>query len=224
MTRVPMFFLTLLVLGLYLAPCAVAGDDIAPLQASGGTAAAKSPHQSIRMDTEEVTVRPNKRGYTVDAVFQMVNSGEITTEWVGFPNGHHLAEAKMRKFPDFNLLRAWIDGQEVKFSKEGDRWLAGRVTFPGHATTVIRIVYEADYYRGSHITYIIGTGAHWKDSIRKAAFTVDGSSIGGSKHFSAGLGGDRPKSRRLVSDKAVRIEIEDYEPGPKAVLSVEVCI
>ncbi|MFH1115320.1 MAG: hypothetical protein V1792_15525 [Pseudomonadota bacterium] len=227
MTRVPSFFLTFLVLGLYLPPCAITGDDVAPLQASGGTLSAKSPHQTIRMDTEEVTVRLNRRGYTVDAVFQMVNSGETSTEWVGFPKGDELPETGGRPgfgsstLPDFSLFRAWVDGKEIKFSKEGDRWLAGQVTFPGHATTTIRIVYEADYYRGDHLTYITGTGSHWKESIRKAAFTVDGSAIGGSKPFWAGLS-DRPKIHRLISEKAVRIEVEDYEPSLKAVLSVGV--
>jgi len=174
------------------------------------------------MDTEEVIVHLEKDSYTVDAVFQMVNSGDTVTEWVGFPKGHELAGPEMGKFPDFTRFHAWVDGRQVEFSNEGDRWLAGRVKFPGHTTTLIRVVYEANYYRGEVATYFIGTGSLWKDSIRKAAFTVDGSAIGGSKHFSAGLHMDRPNSRRLLSEKALRIEVADYEPNPKAVLNVDV--
>lgn len=203
--------------------------DIAPLQVKGGAAAAKGPHETIRMDAEEVTIRLEKGSYTVDAVFHFSNTGETTSEWVGFPKGGEYFEASPEwqpdlvqnpdRLPDFIQFHAWVDGKVVTFSEEGRRWLARHVTFPGHATTTIRVVYEANYYRGALATYIIGTGSYWKGSIGRAAFTVDGSAIGGTKHFSAVL--DAPQLQKLLTEKAVRLEVLDYEPAPNVVLRVE---
>jgi hypothetical protein len=80
---------TLLALVLLLPSFALAWSvgNSAPLQASGGMVAPKAPHETIRMEAEEVTMRLEKDGYTVEAVFVMANSGEAITEWVGFPKG-----------------------------------------------------------------------------------------------------------------------------------------
>ncbi len=194
--------------------------DIAPLQATGGTLAAKSKHETIRMAAEEVTIRLGKASYMVEAVFHMVNSGDTKTILVGFPKGREESMSEVGQLPDFTQFHAWVDGKQVQFSDEGDNWLAGQVTFAGNATTTIRVFYEANYYRGRYATYIVGTGSFWKDSIGKAAFVVDGAAIGGSKFFSAGL--DAPNSRRLLTEKALRIEASDYAPDPKAVLTVAI--
>ena len=47
---------------------------------------------------------------------------------------------------------------------------------------------------------------------------MDGSAVGGSKHFSASLGA--PQSHELLTENALRIEVTDYKPDPKAVLDV----
>jgi len=98
--------------------------------------------------------------------------------------------------------------------------MAAQVTFPGHATTTIRVVYEANYYRGTLARYIVGTGSYWKDSIGRAAFTVAGAAVGGTNRFSAQL--DAFKSDKFVTDNAVRIEVADYEPKPEATLQIGV--
>ncbi len=217
MARFSKFCLSLLLIGLLFIPHALRAD-IAPLQATGGTLGAKSKHETIRMAAEEVTIRLEKGSYTVDAVFHMVNAGETITVQVGFPRGDEQTPPELGHFPDFTQFHAWVDGKQVQFSKEGDRWLAGQVTFPGNATTTIRIVYEANYYRGRYATYIIGTGSHWKDSIGRAAFTVEGGAIGGTKEFTATL--NDPKAQKLLSEQAVRFEVTDYMPGPKDTLRV----
>ena len=216
--------------GLLCIPCDL-GADIAPLQVEGGAASAKSSHGTIRMESEEVTMRLEKKSYTVDALFVFSNSGETITQWVGFPKGYDHAQlgsqafagagrnGTKRRLPDFIQFHAWVDGKPAYFSPEGIRWLARQVTFPGHAKTTIRVVYEADYYRGSYATYIISTGAPWKDTIARAAFTVDGAAIGGAKKFSARLE-ISGQSAKLVSDKAERFETRNYEPGPKDMLRV----
>jgi len=154
----------------------------------------------------------------VDAVYHMINSGETTTEWVGFPKGDKSFDSETGHVPDFVQFHAWVDGKKVPFSAEGKRWLARQVTFPGHAKTIIRIKYEADYARGVCVTCIVGTGSYWKDSIGRAAFTIDGSAIGGTKHFTANL--NPAVSHRLLTEKALRIEVKDYEPDPKAALTI----
>lgn len=200
-------------------PCGL-GADIAPLGVGGGSAAAKSLHQTIRMDSEDVTIQLGQGSYTVNALFHFSNSGDTTTTWVGFPRGEEYFERIQRDLPDFVQFHAWVDGKKVPFSKEGNRWLARQVTFPGHAKTTIRVLYEAKYYRGGRARYIIGTGSLWKDSIGRAAFTVDGSAIGGTKHFTASL--KAAQSHRLLSDKAVRIEVTNYEPEPNTALHITV--
>ena len=47
---------------------------------------------------------------------------------------------------------------------------------------------------------------------------MDGSAIGGSKRFSAHL--SAPRMYKLLSDKAVRFELKDYEPEPTVMLRV----
>ncbi len=50
-----------------------------------GAIATKEPHQTIRMDSMEVTIQLRPNSYVVDSVFKLFNEGEETTEWVGFP-------------------------------------------------------------------------------------------------------------------------------------------
>lgn len=197
---------------------------MAPLQAHGGAAAPKGPNQSIRMDSEEVMIRLKERIYTVDAVFHFFNSGDTVTEWVGFPKGDvarsdgQFVGHMDRENPDLVGFHGWVDGKPVDFAKEDKLWLTREVTFPGNATTVIRIIYEAKYYHGQYADYVIGTGSHWKDTIGRASFTVDGSAIGGVNNFSADLAA--PGIQRLRTEKAERLEVKDYEPEPTAVLRV----
>jgi Domain of unknown function (DUF4424) len=211
------FALFLLLMGFLFTPSGL-GADIAPLQVSGGTAAAKTNHPTIRMESEEVMIRLKEGSYTVDAVFQFRNSGETTTEWVGFPRGDQSFAPETTDRPDFVQFHAWVDGKSAPFSKEGKRWMARHVRFAGNATTTIRIMYEAHYYRGRYATYLVGTGSGWKDSIGRAAFTVDGSAIGGSDHFSARLAA--PRVDKLRTEQAVRIEARDYEPKPQDRLQI----
>lgn len=217
MTRLCGPCLVLLLTGLLCAPSGLRAD-MAPLVVSGGAASTRSSHKTIRMESEEVTMRLERDTYTVTAVFHFSNSGETVREWVGFPRGNESFGSIEGERPGFLQFHAWVNGQKVRFSEEGKRWLAARVTFPGHAKTIIRVVYEADYYGGSYAAYIVGTGSHWKDSIGRAGFTVEGSAIGGTEYFTADL--HTPKGHKLLTDKAVRIEARDYDPEPKAELTV----
>ena len=188
------------------------GADIAPLQVEGGSPAAKSKHETIRMESEEVNVRLEKRSYTVDAVFDFMNTGETATEWVGFPkqDKQYFSRGE-HESPRFTQFHVWVNGKKILFPQEDKWWIAGQVTFPGNAKTTIRVMYEAGYRRGQYATYVIGTGAPWKGKLARAAFTVDGSGIGGTDKFTAHISGS--KGHRMVSKNAVRIVLKDYEPN-----------
>jgi hypothetical protein len=74
----------LIIAGLIFAPH-IAGANAAPVFKGAGVVAPEYPHQSIRLESEEVTIRLKGTFYAVEAVFNLVNSGEATTEWIGFP-------------------------------------------------------------------------------------------------------------------------------------------
>ena len=218
------FCLTLLLTGLLCTPCSLNANP-APLPTAGGAVSAKTPHKTIRMDAEEVIIRLGQGTYTVDAVYHMANTGESTTEWVGFPKGREGDLSKGEEYPDFIQFHAWIDGKKVPFSQGGKQWVAGKVTFPGHATTIIRITYEAKYpltlRKGwGYVEYIVGTGSFWKGRIGRAIFTVDGSEIGGTRGFDATL--KVPHCHKLRSENVIRIDVSNFKPERDATLHINI--
>ena len=167
MTRFTRFFPALFLITLLCAPHALKAD-IAPLQVRGGTVGTKSPHETIRMESEEVIMRLDKRSYTVEAVFRFYNSGETTTEWIGFPKGDQSFGAALdskqppvrphgepafarpvgpekvtEQLPDFIQFHGWVNGLKASFAEEDKRWMARHVTFPGGAITTIRVAYRS---------------------------------------------------------------------------------
>ncbi len=175
------------------------------------------------MDLQEVTIRLRKMTYVVDAVFHFFNTGSRTTEWVGFPRRGDVG--------DFVRFDAWLDGQKVDMSEERDRtsklpkphrWLVHRITFPHHAARTIRVSYEADYNSKDSqylaAVYEYGTGADWRDVIGLAAFTIDGTEIGGIKNFS--LNRLPPSARKMITENVIRFEMTDLKPSPHDELRV----
>ncbi|MFC1836042.1 hypothetical protein ACFL2Q_15200 [Thermodesulfobacteriota bacterium] len=154
---------------------------------SGGVVAPKSEDVAIRLESEEVTIRLKPTSYTVDAVFHLFNTGDRTTEWLGFPKN---AVKRIRQrgvielVPDFLKFGVTVNGRNVPFKEErslanDDKdsrarapfhpgkytgWVVGRATFAGYAETTIRVKYQAHYdYHGygcSSASYIYGTGRH----------------------------------------------------------------
>lgn len=171
----------------------------------GGCIAPDHPHQSIRLDSEEIIIRLKNNGYVVDAVFDFFNTGETATEWTGFPKWVASNRALDSTFTKFECS---VNGELIKFNDERDlswrkifpvdlsarqklnptrtalerdrHWLVSQITFPAHAKTTIRLTYEASY-SGSHYeaSYIYGTGSLWKGNIGKAVFVVDSTELGG---------------------------------------------
>lgn len=237
------------------------GADIGPIDMlkGGGAAAPKAPHQTIRLDSQEVIIRLGGSGYTVDAVFYFYNTGATITEWTGFPKQ---VEYRGSAHPASTFMRfdGWVDGRQVNFHEvrdpslpfrlrmsrasstserlrssygEGRRfidlgalvgpikkyrgWFAHEVTFPAHATTKIRVVYEAPYsecgFGCIRASYIYGTGALWKGPIGKAVFIVDSTDIGGPQYLSTQF--VTTISPRSISENVTRHERRDFEPYPE---------
>jgi hypothetical protein len=205
-------------------PCTL-GANPAPQPIAGGAVTTKSPNEFIRMEAEEVTIRLGDRSYVVEGAYRMVNSGETTTEWVGFPKNRHEMH-KSLSYQDFIQFEVWVDGKNVPFSRKDRQWRAGQVTFSGHTSTIIRVMYEVNYHvsfvMNAPLTaeYIVGTGSLWKGSIGKAIFTVDGSEIGGAKNFDAHL--NIPRSHKLSSAQVIRFDVKDFKPERDATLLIEI--
>ncbi|MFZ5867053.1 MAG: hypothetical protein ACOYXY_14305 [Thermodesulfobacteriota bacterium] len=188
--------------------------DMAPVRvfAGGGAVAPDHPHQTIRLDSQEVKIRLKSRIYEVDVVFDLFNTGESVTEWIGFPKwmpyGSHWPRAlRMVEF------KCSISGKQMEFNEEWDlfmparlfrtmsplekmfaanrpfkrdwKWLVSQVTFPAHAKTVICVTYKALYHgRDPTACYVYGTGSLWKGNIGKAVFIVDSTQLGGTARIS----------------------------------------
>jgi hypothetical protein len=163
----------------------IAGADDAPILLMSGGASPRSRHDSIRMDSENVTIGLQKNTYTVDAVFHFFNSGTTTTEWVGFPKRGRGYADMFHGTNDFIRFETWVNGEKAAFSEErsrswgagrlfrklfaifaiqitDDRWLVKHVAFPGHATTTTRVRYEARYneFADSMVAYYITLLVH----------------------------------------------------------------
>jgi hypothetical protein len=196
--------------------------DLAPVAVKEGHVLPLAPHETIRLDYEEVSMRLRKTGYTVDATFRFFNTGETMTQWVGVPK--HVDDISMSPFTlDFDEFGAWVDGRPALFSEADDvthplspdgryvgdrRWMIGQVTFRGHATTNIRIRYEA----GSvPVYYVFGTGRYWKDQIGKAAFTIDTTDLGDIKEIMSFRFPAAP-GPRTITKNVVRYELGNFEP------------
>lgn len=233
------FVASLLCTGLCLLATSARADD-APLWLMGGGATPKSKHTTVRMDSEEVTIRLHKDSYTVDAVFHFFNTGDTTTEWVGFPKRGRGYSDMFTGTQDFIRFETWVGDQQVPFREERElwsrvpiflrsifsyivednRWLVKEVTFPGHSKITTRVKYEAHYVRsgeGKDVYYIYGTGTYWKDAIGKATFTVDASEIGGRSGLRVKVSSEcTPR----VSRDSVTYEFSDLDPHPGASLEV----
>lgn len=217
------------------------GADTTPLILfeGGGAAAPKSPHKTIRLDSQEVVIRLKPSYYSVDAVFHLHNTGETATEWTGFPEWW-ATSMDARFVPVFSEFRAWVNGRETKFTEEIDRpgveermearcsglaehaeeirWFVYQVTFAGHADTMIRIAFDARYGGRPcrEARYMYGTGSLWKGRIGSAVFIVDGSEMTGDP-TSYGMEHVVP---RPIGKRVLKYELRDFEPKPEATLRI----
>lgn len=224
-----------------------AGADITPVDyhatPTGGGVSPKSPHPFIRLEAQEVIIRLKPGSYTVDAAFRLYNSGETSTEWIGFPkNAMGRQPGPKGRLSDFIRFEVSVNDRTVPFKEGRDimgearnpldkgsarlrresSWLVGQATFPGHALTPINVRYEARYdpcgMNCARAEYIYGTGGYWKDGIGKASFIVDSSEQGGVDGVRVGFA--TPVRRYQISANVVRYEFRDLRPDPLDSLSL----
>lgn len=235
--RVPV--LVFVALGLFYGPHSSAAD-VGPLVIfkGGGVVAPEAPHESIRLDSQEVMIRLKSATYAVDVVFNLFNEGDTARESIGFPKW---VASHFDSYPTFLRFEGSINGRRIEFSDEVDQdrrrrfhwimssgdwsmwadrpmkeerqWKVSRVTFPGHAQTRIRISYEAQYFTKHvhHAAYVYGTGSLWKGNIGKAVFIVDATGVGGNKSISTFF----RKELRLGSGPEPGTEA--VQTGPRAI-------
>lgn len=211
--------------------------NIAPVRefVRGGSVTPADPHQRVRLESEEVIIRLKRKSYVVDATFKLLNTGETTTERVGFPKW---VTSREESYPTFIRFEGSVDGLKVDFHEEWDLsrgqrmqstspearnqlaegqlrngrlWLVSQVTFPGHERTMIRIRYEARYHGyGSTASYIYGTGSFWKGNIGRAVFIIDSTEVGGTAKISTDFVDGPKPSRILGNEKSTPRPICDY--------------
>ncbi len=221
----------------------LAGDG--PISLMGGTPSPMAPLPNIRMESQEVTVRPGKTSYTVDAVYSFRNDSESITEWVGFPKRGMGPKVSFKGVSDFIRFEARVNDRKVELSEESEetpntcpvgetaplvaikdfRLLLAQVTFAGHAVTTVSVGYEAPYTRpDGYAYYAYGRGSDWKDPVGKAAFVIDASELGGIEgigvRFSAPDARKYMICQRMTSPAVTRYEINDFKPDPEGRLSI----
>ena len=178
MRNVSPFILSMFVLGVILgAQPGIA--DITPIDysppPSGGGVSPKSPHETIRLESQEVIIRLKSSSYTVDAIFHLFNSGDTATEWVGFPKrSAGRPPGPLGRLSEFIRFDVSVDGRKIPLIEEPDQksdaldlpeglrrqdlpkrirqqlvehasWLMGRTQFPASSGMTIRVSYEASY-------------------------------------------------------------------------------
>ena len=202
--------------------------DITPIDYSppptGGGISPKSPHPAIRLDDQEVIVRLKPYTYTVDAIFHLFNTGETSTEWIGFPkNSTGRSPGPLGRVDDFIRFEGSVNGQTIAFTEERDLIKGARATQVGILS------------RGkNHDGWLVGEGAF--PGMRKRRFAS------GTRHVTAiaewvaaklctftgpagtgRTGSERPSSSSTVRKKAAWIERMQGSQGmrPRNTGSVE---
>jgi hypothetical protein len=240
MKSIQRLLMLFLVVGSLSLASSSANADLGPLKVTGGAPTVLYPHQHIRMDLMDVTIRLKKTSYRVDAVFHFFNTGDTMTEWVGFLQRGDTA--------DFTRYGAWLEGRKIDVLEEPswirrrlqsvgrslprhswlrhqlnrlfklflkpsvrDFWHMQQVAFPGNQRTTIRLSYEAHYDRGGRPSASYEYGT---GGYWKGDIGVAAITINGAE-----VGGAKyfwlreiPSWRRLITENAVRIETTNYKP------------
>jgi len=101
-----------------------------------------------------------------------------------------------------------------------NEWMGQRVTFPRHARTSIRTIYEAEYSSPKGAFYIFGTGRYWKDGIGEATFLIDCTDVGGTGNVDVYFPvapGPKPISKNVIA-----FNVRKLKPAPDAQLYIAV--
>jgi hypothetical protein len=202
--------------------------QLAPVTVRDGKVLPLSFQETIRLESQEVTIRLHRGCCRVEASFRLVNTGPTVTQWIGiwkYIKERHILEGQPIAFD------GWIDGTKVAFAPAhyaptesgwvaeiqeypGPRWMVREVTFPGHAATTIRVRYD-----------IQGLGSvayehsrYWKGNIRKAAFTIDRTNEPRTWRYSIIF--PSCPGPRMITDDLEKYELQDSKPPSKGCMQV----
>jgi hypothetical protein len=176
-----------------------------------------SYHDTIRLDTQELTVR----GDEVEASFRLFNTGPTITQYVGVQPRNRFWDAPIE-------CEGWVNGKKMAFStaywdrharyykydRRGEawwtkplpEWMVAEVTFPSNALTTIRVRYELNW------PIDFGYSRYWKGSIATATFIIDrteeeGGDVQRPIRFPACPG------PREITNNLERYELRDFKPA-----------
>lgn len=95
-------------------------EEVPVIPRAGGVLAPASPQDSIRMDSMEINILAQTGSYVVDAVFRLFNTGEATSEWIGFPKHCRVSPYVLLSYPkpvihDFIRFEGWVNGSKALF-------------------------------------------------------------------------------------------------------------
>lgn len=215
---------------------ALFGSDIAPDPVNrAGEALAPKIATNVAMAAETVTITLHGDFAEVHAVFTMKNTTdkEETLE-VGFPSaaqpeGYEYSSKGIKVnawgAPAIYAFKAKIDGQDVDAEPKDARhekkvgivgWLCWSMTFAAGQTRTVDVSYKIaskdDNYtdpsalQNRQITYILKTGAGWKDAIGSATLVLQ---FDGLTAANLGKVSPEPTSK---TDKAWTWEMKNFEP------------
>lgn len=104
----------------------------APINLQGGGALPLTGPLSVSMESEIVRIILGKKSYTVDALFNFINSGEAVSLSVGFPkNGVGRLDGRFKQTSEFLKFETWVNDKPVKFvEKPNTASIEGEYTLP----------------------------------------------------------------------------------------------
>ncbi len=215
----------------------------APIICERGSVSPVSSHETIRLDSEHVIIQLRTKDYRVDAVCRFFNTGDATTQLIGFPRPE---KTNSSSGSDFEGVSVWVDGRSIPFRNERNYpkcagvnfqalspplshtepgWLLREVTFAGHAATTIRVMYETPYAPGIDLktaSYRIGTGRFWKEKIGHISLTIDSAGLGSTAGILSVYLLKEVVATRSLGDNLVRYEIANYEPSSRDNLNIDI--
>ncbi|MFH1113901.1 MAG: hypothetical protein V1792_08270 [Pseudomonadota bacterium] len=153
----------------------------------GGSICPPAPHRTISMERMEITIRSRMHTYVVDALYYLYNTGEDTTERIGFPKqGLHNRSTRYRmplRVHDFLRLETWVNSRKTEFVETGEfltgpralpskhdppdcyaeetRWMVKEIRFPALAPTTVRVRYEGRYHHPTDRSLVTVRGYYY---------------------------------------------------------------
>ena len=203
--------------------------DIAPVVPAAHGLLCIDESKTVEMRSERVSIVLFASHAEVSAVFEMRNTGEEAAVTIGFPSPAARTLEKGRPAWSGGLqdMEVEVNGEEMALHKPVDDneryanpFVTWSQTFPGRATTRIRVSYWVSTHTGNNkadgservknFQYILLTGGAWRGAIGHATITVDLSHLAAPNlhaYWPFGFTYDETKM-------TLRWDLPEFEPTP----------